>query len=54
MLEMYDYVFYGRCIVGHLTDGILRTFIPDFDSYVVLKEAVSTILFPVGYIMKQV
>ena len=54
MLEMYDYVFYERCVVGHLTDGILRPFIPDVGSYVVLKEAVSTILLPVGYIMNQV
>lgn len=39
-----------NCVV----DGILRTLITDFDSYVVLKEAVSTIRLPVDSIMKQV
>ena len=51
---MYAYVLYERCIVGHLTDGILRTLIPDFDYCVVLKEAVNTILLSVDSIMKQV
>ena len=39
--------------MNHVVDGILRTFIPDFDSSVVLQEAMSTIHMSMQCIMMQ-